>query len=86
MVWAIGTRLILSNAQKSAGTNGPNHAGRLLVGSAMKVGARAIPVLGFAICVLWQSLKLGIDRRLSGDHFVKPGTRRWPGADINNGQ
>jgi len=49
MVWAIGTRLILSKAQKSAGTNGPNHAGSWLVGSAMKVGAGALPVIGFEV-------------------------------------
>jgi len=47
MVWAIGPHLILSKAQKSAGTNGPNHAGKVLVGSAMEVslgaGAAAWP-------------------------------------------
>jgi hypothetical protein len=48
MVWAIGSRLILSKAQKSAGTNGPNHAGRVLVGLVMEVssgaGIAAMPV------------------------------------------
>ncbi len=39
MVWAIDPRLIVSNAHKSAGTNGPNHAGSLLVGSAMEVSS-----------------------------------------------
>jgi len=43
MVWAIGTRLILSKAQKSAGTNGPNHAGRWLVGLVMEVSSGARP-------------------------------------------
>jgi len=43
MVWAIGSRLILSKAQKSAGTNGPNHAGRWLVGLVMEVSSGAKP-------------------------------------------
>jgi hypothetical protein len=37
MVWAIGPRLMLSKARKSAETNGPNHAGRMLVEPAMEV-------------------------------------------------
>ena len=41
MVWAIGPRLILSKAQKSAGTNGPNHAGRVLVGLVMEISSGA---------------------------------------------
>ncbi len=47
MVWAIGTRLILSKAQKSAGTNGPNHAGGMSVGSEMEVRSGALGVIGF---------------------------------------
>jgi len=42
MVWAIGSRLMLSKAQKSAGANGPNPAGRWLVGSALEVSSGAL--------------------------------------------
>jgi len=42
MVWAIAPRLIVSNAHKSEGTNGPNHAGRVLVGSAMEVSSGGV--------------------------------------------
>ena len=47
MVLAIGRRLILSKAQKSAGTNGPNHAGGMLVESEMEVRSGAVGVIEF---------------------------------------
>ena len=83
MVWAIGSRLILSKAQKSAGANGPNHAGRVLGGSAMEVRSGAEAVIQIVVPIGFKLVSttvsflppISFSLCLSGSQMARPHIR-----------